>query len=464
MMHTTSFHRTVLSLVFLWLCSNSASAQIMQKFGDNSTSIDKNAVLELESKNKGFLLPRMTKVQRDAIVGPPEGLMIWCTDCSLTNGPEVAVWLSDSWTGLLVSNLAENNVLKGNSEGKATAVPFLSNGIKYGSTDTSEMISTSSTSDALMPGMTKSPEAGTYLVFFNGQYSISPASSTNVVSTAQGIEDLTTIYNEINSLPVTDYVAAAADLGGQIVTPGVYSWGGALVINSDVTLDAKNDPNAYFVFKTEGAFNTGAGVKIKLVNGASASNIYWVSTGAIGIGAGCTVKGTLLSKLAVAVGADCIVEGRLLTTAGAIGFGPGTITVPSGASFINFRTVSSFVALTASGAIANTGISTYNGDIATGLGAVTGFETAIVNGTIFPAAGDTVVVKEIDGNATFSLYQNGVQIPNSSRVRTTKLNTVDVSLQAIATVAQGQTIDVRWNIDAGTLSVKNRILTVIKVQ
>ncbi|MGK0254670.1 MAG: hypothetical protein ACI9OE_002176, partial [Mariniflexile sp.] len=53
---------------------------------------------------------------------------------------------------------------------------------------------------------------------------------------------------------------------------------------------------------------------------------------------------------------------------------------------------------------------------------------------------------------------------NSSRIRTTKVNTVDVSLQAIATVAEGENIEVRWNIDAGTLSVKNRILSIIKVE
>jgi hypothetical protein len=75
-----------------------------------------------------------------------------------------------------------------------------------------------------------------------------------------------------------------------------------------------------------------------------------------------------------------------------------------------------------------------------------------------------VIIKEIPGNATFSLYQKGELIPNSSRIRTTKVNTVDVTLQAIATVAQGETIDVKWNIDAGTLSAKNRILTIIKVQ
>jgi hypothetical protein len=166
----------------------------------------------------------------------------------------------------------------------------------------------------------------------------------------------------------------------------------------------------------------------------------------------------------VAVGANCIVVGRMLTTKGAIAFGPGEITVPSGYSSINFRTVSSFVMLTASGGLGNTGASIYNGDIATGLGALSGYADATINGTVFPPEGDTTVIKEIDGIATFSLYQNGVLIPNSSRTRTTKLNTVDVTLQGIATVAEGETIDVRWNIDAGTLSAKNRILTIIKVK
>jgi hypothetical protein len=154
----------------------------------------------------------------------------------------------------------------------------------------------------------------------------------------------------------------------------------------------------------------------------------------------------------------------MLSTAGAIAFGPGTVSLPLLPSFINFRTLNNFVMFTAAGGLGNTGTSYYNGDIATGLGALTGFETAIISGTVFPPEGDTTVITEIDGIATFSIYQNGGLIPNSSRVRTTKLDTLDISLQAIATVAQGETIDVRWNIDAGTLSVKNRILTIVKVQ
>jgi hypothetical protein len=64
---------------------------------------------------------------------------------------------------------------------------------------------------------------------------------------------------------------------------------------------------------------------------------------------------------------------------------------PHRSSAINLRAVGNFVALTAAGAIANTGISTYNGDIATGLGAITAFDTAKVNGKFYPD-GDVVII------------------------------------------------------------------------
>jgi hypothetical protein len=37
-------------------------------------------VLQADSTTKGFLLPRMTKAQRDAIATPANGLMIYQTD------------------------------------------------------------------------------------------------------------------------------------------------------------------------------------------------------------------------------------------------------------------------------------------------------------------------------------------------------------------------------------------------
>jgi hypothetical protein len=48
--------------------------------GIGTTSPDTNAILQLNSTTKGFLPPRMTTAQKNAISTPPEGLMVFDTD------------------------------------------------------------------------------------------------------------------------------------------------------------------------------------------------------------------------------------------------------------------------------------------------------------------------------------------------------------------------------------------------
>jgi uncharacterized protein (TIGR02145 family) len=64
--------------ITLSMLFTAAFAQV--KIGDNPTSIDGSATLELESSSKGFLPPRMTTVQRDAISSPAAGLIVYNTD------------------------------------------------------------------------------------------------------------------------------------------------------------------------------------------------------------------------------------------------------------------------------------------------------------------------------------------------------------------------------------------------
>ena len=65
-------------LFILGLFTEGAFAQL--KVGNNSTSINASAALEIESTDKGFLLPRMTTAQRNAISSPAEGLKIYNTE------------------------------------------------------------------------------------------------------------------------------------------------------------------------------------------------------------------------------------------------------------------------------------------------------------------------------------------------------------------------------------------------
>ena len=70
--------RVIYSILIVLICSIGYS-QKQKKIGSNTYMINSSAVLELESTNKGLLLPRLTTLQRDAIVLPAEGLVIYNT-------------------------------------------------------------------------------------------------------------------------------------------------------------------------------------------------------------------------------------------------------------------------------------------------------------------------------------------------------------------------------------------------
>jgi hypothetical protein len=348
-------------------------------------------------------------------------------------------------------------------------VILVSDSAVYLSVDDGSPLTTSSTSDVVISDMTQTAsETATYLVLFNGQVTIPAAINTEGINTATLASDLNLIYTDIMAIPATSSSHPLVFGSGETLSAGIYDITGAASIAGTLTLDGGGDPDALFVIRATGAFNTGAGVVVTLVNEATAKNVFWVADGAIGLGASTTIQGTLLSYgSAVAVGANCSVTGRLFTRSGAISFGEGILALPTDSSYIDFRSLSNFVIFTSSGGIANTGASIYTGDIGTNGGAITGFETATVNGTIYQS-GSTTTVTTVNHMATFSLYKNGVLIPNSSRTRTHLLNPSDISLQGTTTVNAGEIIDVRWKIDTQVsdnkeVSVINRILTLIKI-
>lgn len=69
----------------------------------DSSLPDSSAMLDVKSTSKGLLVPRMTAVQRDAIVNPATGLLIFCTDNNKyytnTGTPSAKNWimLNSQW-------------------------------------------------------------------------------------------------------------------------------------------------------------------------------------------------------------------------------------------------------------------------------------------------------------------------------------------------------------------------------
>lgn len=135
-------------------------------------------------------------------------------------------------------------------------------------------------------------------------------------SALQAQQDLTAAYNAVAALTPTALIAG--DLGGRIITPGIYHAGAALAMTTSVTFDALGNPDAVFIFQVGAAINTTATSQMILANGAKASHIFWQVLGAVTTGAGSTYVGTILGNAAITGGAGTVLNGRALTQGGAV--------------------------------------------------------------------------------------------------------------------------------------------------
>ena len=85
-----------ITLLVLMLFTALSYAQI----GININPPHTSAALDVTSTSAGFLPPRMTAVQRDAIPVPALGLMVFCTNCASGEG-EIQVYYTSGWKNIV---------------------------------------------------------------------------------------------------------------------------------------------------------------------------------------------------------------------------------------------------------------------------------------------------------------------------------------------------------------------------
>jgi hypothetical protein len=355
---------------------------------------------------------------------------------------------SPAFTGTPLSTTAN---VGDNSTQIATTAFVLANSNQHFTLSEGTEIIANASSGLSGSGITLIPNAGTYLLQLNAQFSIDP------VNTDEAGSDLDAAYTTLMAKTVTNS-SHSVTYGGETLIPGVYTNTGATTANGTLTLNGGGDPNAEFVFRSGGAFGTGAGFNLVLTNGASACNVYWIAEGAIALGAGTVISGTLIANNgAITVGALSTINGSLLSTAGAIGLDATTISVLNGCTNATGN-LAHFALYTKAGNLTNAGASVITGDIATNAGTITGFSSATLNGTTY-SAGITSSL------ARFSLMKNGILIPFSERKITasSSLSSV-INLQSVTSCSTGDSFNVRWSIDAGTLKINNRNFTALQVR
>jgi hypothetical protein len=136
----------------------------------------------------------------------------------------------------------------------------------------------------------------------------------------------------------------SSELGGTTLLAGVYSGApaGFLTLTGTITLDARNDSNAVFIIKSPTYLAAAASSRVTLVNGAKASNVFWLTGGYVSLGANASIAGNILATNYVSLGADASVQGRIFSQTSYILFGTsvpgssfglagiGTTVIPSG--------------------------------------------------------------------------------------------------------------------------------------
>jgi hypothetical protein len=123
--------------------------------------------------------------------------------------------------------------------------------------------------------------------------------------------------------------------GDNYFAPGVYQSSTSILVTGDLTLDAKGDANAEFVFQSSSTVGTAPNARILLINGAKASNVYWWAGSAATLDTGTTWQGNILASdnVSMLVGASSC--GRLFagaSTDGAFVLNNNVVSVPGNPS------------------------------------------------------------------------------------------------------------------------------------
>ncbi|MFZ3054707.1 MAG: ice-binding family protein [Minisyncoccales bacterium] len=162
----------------------------------------------------------------------------------------------------------------------------------------------------------------------------------NNATSAQAQLDLTTAYDNAAGQGCTQDLTDQ-DLGGLILTPGVYCFNTSAQLTGILTLDGQNNPDAVFIFKTGSTLTTASGSSVVLINDSQACNVFWQVGSSATIGGNTTFKGNILALTSITFNTGASLQGRALARNGAVTLDTNNITkatctiLPSATAYIS---------------------------------------------------------------------------------------------------------------------------------
>jgi hypothetical protein len=129
----------------------------------------------------------------------------------------------------------------------------------------------------------------------------------------QAVLDMQTAYTNASLRTTTDAKRVnlkGGSIGGETLTPGVYTFTTAINIMSNIIL--KGDMDDVFIIQTTGVLTLHTSTKVLLEGGVQAKNVFWVVAGNVALGAASYMQGVILCKTNVAMVTQSVLTGRIL--------------------------------------------------------------------------------------------------------------------------------------------------------
>lgn len=145
----------------------------------------------------------------------------------------------------------------------------------------------------------------------------------NVASGAQSDSAAAFTYGQ--GLTPTVNMAGTTTMGGSTLVAGIYEYDTGVGIAGTLTLDGKGVTDGVWIFQLAKTLITSTSSSVSLVNGAQASNVFWIVGSSATLGTYSTLVGSILASASVTAMTSSTVDGGLYAGA-SVSFDTATIT------------------------------------------------------------------------------------------------------------------------------------------